>query len=76
MAVGAPTMPISPRPLMLTGSLTGGRPVTAAAAARLAAPPGMMYQLAFLVWVLVSVALPQGHLEGVQDEPCLLRCGR
>ncbi len=39
--------------------------------------PGIavMYQLAFLVRVLVAVALPQSHLQGVQDEACLLRGG-
>src|SRR3954466_8408424 len=40
--------------------------------------PGIavVYQLAFLIRVLVSVALPQGHLQGVEEKPCLLRCGR
>lgn len=39
--------------------------------------PGIavVYQLAFRVRVLVSVALPQRHLQGVQDETCLLRGG-
>lgn len=36
---------------------------------------GVMYQLTFPAGVLVSIALPLGHLEGGQDEPCLVRCG-
>lgn len=36
---------------------------------------GVMYQLALPIGVLVAITLPQGHLESVQDEPCLLRGG-
>ena len=36
---------------------------------------GVMCQLTCLMRMFVAVALPQGHVQGVQDEPGLLRQG-
>ena len=36
---------------------------------------GVMCQLVALVRLFVAVALRQGHVQSVQDEPCLLRQG-